>query len=338
MGDRLPILTAFGTEDMPHVMNAKYLLSLVCLLALSSLGIAQMPAVHRAILLDDFSVVEGHTLHVGTIFRVTNGDRTRTLSQNHVLFEAASVEEIYQFVLGKMDVTTVAGAAQMAAWCDKNAMYDRAIGHARSVLASNPTDAVLLESIRKLEAKAARVVVKKPAHQATQAAAALPANDDLSTEATLSFGTKVQPLLMNVCASCHAQKTDKSAFKLSRVREGYIDAEATATNRKIVANQLSRANPTGSPFLEMLVTAHGGQKLASLPNRNHPAYRNLETWVLSAVPAVVTPRASLAAKAEMPMVVTAELQRPASVAPIAKSPAQSNDPYDATAFNALPKK
>ncbi len=338
MGDRLPILTAFGTEDMPHVMNAKYLFSLVCVFALSSLGIAQMPAVHRAILLDDFSIVEGHTLHVGTIFRVTDGERTRTLSQNHVLFEAANVEEVYQFVLGKMDVTTVAGAAQMAAWCDKNAMYDRAIGHARSVLASSPNDVALLESFRKLEAKAARVVVKKPALQATQATATIPVNDDLSTEATLSFGTKVQPLLMNVCASCHAQKSDKSAFKLSRVREGYIDAEATATNRKVVANQISRANPLGSPLLEKLVTAHGGQKLAALPNRIHPAYRNIETWVLSAVPAVVTLRAMLAVKAEVPMTVTAEPQRPTLVTPIAKPPARSNDPYDATAFNALPKK
>ncbi len=323
---------------MPHVMNAKYLFSLMGLLAVSSLGIAQMPAVHRTILLDDFSVVEGHTLHVGTIFRVTDGERTRTLSQNHVLFEAANIEDVYQFVLGKMDVTTVAGAAQMAAWCDKNAMYDRAIGHARSVLASSPYDAVLLESIKKLEAKAARAVVKKPAFQPNPATATLPANDDLSTEATLSFVTKVQPLLMNLCASCHTQKSDKSTFKLSRVREGYIDAEATATNRKVVANQLSRANPSGSPFLEMLVTSHGGQKLAVLPNRNHTAYRNLETWVLSAVPAVVKTHAMLAAKAELPMTVTAEPQRPASVAPIAKSPAQSNDPYDATAFNALPKK
>lgn len=311
-------------------MNAKYLFSLVVWLVWSSLGVAQMPAVYRAILLDDFSIVEGHTLHVGTIFRVTDGERTRTLSQNHVLFEAANREEVYQFVLGKMDVTTVAGAAQMAAWCDKNAMYDRAIGHARSVLASNPNDAVLLESIRKLEAKAARVAVKKPAVPATQTAPTLPVNEDLSTEATLSFGTKVQPLLMNVCASCHAQKTDVSAFKLSRVREGYIDAEATATNRKVTANQISRANPAGSPLLEMMVTAHGGQKLAAVPNRTHPAYRNLEAWVLSAVPAVAAPRTIVAGKAEIPIV--------APVAPVAKPANKSADPYDATAFNALPKK
>ena len=318
---------------MPHAMNAKYAFTLVAWLVWSSLGVAQMPAVHRAILLDDFSIVEGHTLHVGTIFRVTVGERTRTLSQNHVLFEAANVDDVYQFVLGKMDVTTVAGAAQMAAWCDKNAMYDRAIGHARSVLASNPNDAALLESIRKLEAKASRVVVKKPAVRAPQAAAVSPVNQDLSTEATLSFGTKVQPLLMNLCVSCHAQKTDESAFKLQRVREGYIDAEATATNRKVVANHISRANPSGSPLLEMLVKSHGGQKLAAVPSRNHPAYRNLEAWVLSAVPtvaAVATPRTILAATAEVPIVPP--------MAPIAKPIAPSNDPYDATAFNALPKK
>lgn len=289
-----------------------------------------MPAVHRAILLDDFSIVEGHTLHVGTIFRVTDGDRTRTLSQNHVLFEAANVDEVYQFVLGKMDVTTVAGAAQMAAWCDKNAMYDRAIGHARSVLASNPNDPMVLDSIRKLEAKAARVVAKKPAVRATQTTPILPINEDLSTEATLSFGTKVQPLLMNLCASCHSQKTDASAFQLSRVREGYINAEATATNRKVVANQISRANPAGSPLLEMLVTAHGGQKLAAVANRNHPAYRNLEAWVLNAVPTVAAPRTTLAVKAEIPIV--------APIPTPTKPANQSADPYDATAFNALPKK
>ena len=135
---------------------------------------------------------------------------------------------------------------------------------------------------------------------------------------------------MNLCASCHTQKTDESAFKLQRVREGYIDAEATASNRKVVANQLSRANPSGSPLLEMMVTAHGGQKLAALPNRNHPAYRNAEAWVLSAVPAGVAPRAILAVKAELPIVTPVVLA--------AKPVAPSSDPYDATAFNALPRK
>src|SRR5262249_53169029 len=44
---------------------------------------------------------------------------------------------------------------------------------------------------------------------------------ELNTAAMRAFPTTVQPVLMNLCANCHAKADHASEFKLTRVPEGY---------------------------------------------------------------------------------------------------------------------
>jgi len=133
--------------------------------------------------------------------------------------------------------------------------------------------------------------------------------------ALVPFAARVQPILTNLCASCHAKADHKSEFKLQRVQEGFADPEASGRNAAAVVKFLTKDNPVASPFLVKTINAHGGQRDAALKDRNHPAYQNLEWWVRAVV--IELAPTPVAAKPSTPMVVT----------PL------KEDPYDPREFN-----
>ena len=109
------------------------------------------------------------------------------------------------------------------------------------------------------------------------------------------FASKVQPVLMNLCARCHCSPDHESGFKLSRVREGYANTQVTGRNVREAVRYLTPDNPAASPLLFKAVTAHGGPKDPPLHSRTHPAFQNLSYWAFWAVspegsPVAVAPR------------------------------------------------
>ncbi len=146
-----------------------------------------------------------------------------------------------------------------------------------------------------------------------------------NTAAMRAFPTTVQPVLMNLCASCHAKPEYAGEFKLARVPEGYANPDATAQNAKAVGRFVVRDAPSTSPLLGKMVTAHGGQRRPALPDRMHAAYQKLELWVLWAA----GPEGSAA-----PPAVPPPRQKP--VAPTSPAPTphpKSDDPFDPDVFN-----
>ncbi|HET6576537.1 MAG TPA: hypothetical protein VFG68_23260 [Fimbriiglobus sp.] len=141
---------------------------------------------------------------------------------------------------------------------------------------------------------------------------------DSNSAAFRAFPAKVQPVLMNLCADCHATPDHQSGFRLARVPAGFANPEASRRNATAAATFVTRDDPSASPLLVKAVTAHGGQRAPALRNRSHPAYRNLELW------------AHWAAGPERSPMPT---KRPT---PKADSPAPAprpDDPYDPTVFN-----
>jgi hypothetical protein len=158
-----------------------------------------------------------------------------------------------------------------------------------------------------------------------------PAAADYNSAAFRAFPVKVQPVLMNLCADCHAKPDHKSGFQLTRVAAGYANVEASHRNAKEVARFVTRDDPSASPLLMKAMTAHGGQRIPSLYNQSHPAYRNLELWSHwaagpegSPMPEVVPPKKS--ARAAIP-------PAPTTVTPPPAPPTKTDDPYDPGVFN-----
>jgi hypothetical protein len=141
---------------------------------------------------------------------------------------------------------------------------------------------------------------------------------DLHPAAVQAFAAKVQPVLMNLCAKCHAKPDHPGEFKLARVPDGYADPEASGRNAREAARFVTRGDPSASPLLAKAVTAHGGQREPALPNRMHPACNNLEQWARGAAGPEASPAPAKPAAPANP--------------PPAPSPTPA-DPYDTAVFN-----
>lgn len=131
------------------------------------------------------------------------------------------------------------------------------------------------------------------------------------------FAARVQPVLQNRCAGCHARPDHRGGFRLADLPGGYADPAAAERNARAAALHLDRANPAGSPLLVFAAAPHGGAVAAPLP-RSHPAFHPLEQWAaLHAGPPGPRPTPT-----------------PAPVAPPAPAPAKpAADPTDPGPFN-----
>jgi hypothetical protein len=111
---------------------------------------------------------------------------------------------------------------------------------------------------------------------------------DVTPEAALVFGSRVQPFLANQCFECHAQPDYAGKFKLVRVNPTEAGPQATRTNLRAVAGQLKKDDPAASPLLMKALSVHGGMKRPAIETRQAAVYRALEEWAVLAVGAPVT--------------------------------------------------
>ena len=110
---------------------------------------------------------------------------------------------------------------------------------------------------------------------------ALPARfapGDFNTVAAKAFPSKVQPILTNLCASCHAKPDYAGTFKLKAIPTGFADADAARANLLVAFAHPDRAKPSASELVAKCVTAHGGQKVAACRTPAHPAAAALDAW------------------------------------------------------------
>jgi hypothetical protein len=132
---------------------------------------------------------------------------------------------------------------------------------------------------RAAEVTAAVTPVKRPEEEERSPN---PQPPELSTESLSLFLSRVQPILMNACANCHATGRGGS-FKLTRTFEaGVIGRKTTQQNLAAVLAQVNKEVPSASPLLNKAVSIHGkpgDMAQPPLKSREVAAYRSLEEWV-----------------------------------------------------------
>jgi hypothetical protein len=177
-----------------------------------------------------------------------------------------------------------------------------------------------------------------------------PAEAKFNPESAKMFAAKVQPILTNRCADCHARKGHSSGFVLRAIEPGINDPQGADANLRAAAKWLTPTDPHASPFLTKATTAHGKAKDPPLA-ADHPAYKHLELWAFwacgpdgSAAPVVIPPPKEATAvepKAAEPTKTTGfavKADTPSTAVAPATPPA-SADPFDPAGFNRTgPKK
>jgi hypothetical protein len=155
---------------------------------------------------------------------------------------------------------------------------------------------------------------------------------ECNTEAFRRFVVKVQPILMNACASCHV-RPNAGRFHLERTYTDTLNSRAaTLRNLNVTLAQVDRSKPAVSPLLRWAATAHGGASLPPFRDRSAPAFKHLDEWVRM----TVGDNPASEAKAET---VGAAATSPTASSPFGTdkpkddSSASPKDPFDPAIFN-----
>ncbi len=263
------------------------LLLVLCLLMLSATVRAQTDYAPQSgyLLLRNGNLLPGEVTPAGDYFLITTGSASELrLPKDQVEAVCRDLNDAYTFRLTAMHGTGVRSQIDMAEWCLRYRLFDKAEEHLAELARIEPTNASIKTLQQRL--KIARESRDEQTGRAQASAPVLPseldrAEESLPAKAVEKFTVVVQPLLINRCAagSCHgAQST--SAFQIIRPPTGQlIQRRATQRNLLSALKYIDHEHPEQSPLLLMPITAHGGAKVPVFDHKSKDQVIALANWV-----------------------------------------------------------
>ena len=312
------------------------------------------PTRGRVLVLENEQTLCGDVEKVGDLYHVRRLIGETAVPADRVLRLCGDMEEAYAFVRGRANLTDPDEHLRLAEWCRLNGLHEQAVAEVQAAVDLRPDHAPSRRLLAYLQESKPSQAASQPAHDES-AADAPNGSVDLTEEALGQFATKVQPILMNACANCHANGRG-GAFKLTRIYDSAVlNRKTMQQNLAAVLAEVNLGQPQNSPLLCKAVSVHGPLEQAPLKNRQAGAYRTLEEWVkntladnpqlLDASPARAAAPAPPAAPAPSPGVrptafsdqtTPGKAENPPALAPApaaAHEPAEPPDPYGPDAFN-----
>ncbi len=263
------------------------------LLLVPAFAPAQRPAPEvtrgKVLLLDNDRILEGDIEKVNGQFRIRRSigelwipaDRSKRLCKD--------VDDAFEIMKKQANLKDPDERVRLARWCQMNGLKTHALNEAKIALDMRPEHAESLNLVQMLQ----RIAISSSPGMATQhppppsvphltqpaakpqiaARAAL----DVSSESFAIFATRVQPILMNTCITCHSNGKG-GGFQLVRANDGGARTAAQA-NLNAVLDFVNLERPVLSSLLIKSVVAHGGATAAPLKGRQSIPFQSLQGWV-----------------------------------------------------------
>jgi len=243
-------------------------------------GAATPPPVNKVLVLDNEQILEGDIDLQGAQYRVRRSVGEVWMPADHVLRLCNSREEAYAYLRSRANLLDPDEHLRLARWCHMHALRQQALDEVTAAVRLRPDHSDsqrLLRSLQRAAAKpAATPAVQVQAHEEPESNQTSP---EVDTESLSLFITKVQPILMNACASCHASG-HSGTFKLARTYEaGAATRRTTQQNLTAVLGEINKAHPQGNMLLIKSISVHGSMAQPALKGKEAPAYKTLEEWV-----------------------------------------------------------
>ncbi len=304
-----------------------FLLCGLVLLAPAAIGLRAVGSTGHIAVLDNGRVIEGDIERVGDQYRVRRTIGELWLPADKVQYVCATFDEAYVFLRGQANLHDPDERMRLALWCKLHGLKTQALVEVTAALELRPNHAesrMLWQNLQRADTLCP--AAPKPREEADEG---LPPVVEYNQESLGLFVTRVQPILMNTCANCHATGHGGS-FKLVRTPEGaLLNRRATQQNLAAVLAQVNRDRPQQSLFLARAVSVHGDAEQAPLKGRQTPAYQTLEEWVqMALVNTVPHEPTALSAPAAEPRLGT-EAPKPAvasAPAPVVPPPTPTTPP------------
>lgn len=289
---------------------------------------AEAPLVTRIIVLDNENLIEG------TVTKTEEGIEiqqkiggTVTLPPRRILAVVESKEAALEVVSKRKNLRDADERLRLAYWCQFNGMPELAKREATAALAMRANFTAAANYLKTLEAiPGSTAVAQKPAIQQmvdSKTVKEVP-NLEYNTASFAFFATKVHPVLLNACATCHSQ-SDVKAFSLVKL----TGRENVSRNLMNSLPYIDAIDPEKSTLLVKAITPHGNAKEAPFRTRNHPAYQTLEAWVLIA-------RAPEGTLSPLPKIVKLGVQPETTPLPI-EAPAPAEESVKGNQFGTTKK-
>jgi len=279
------------------------LLACAAVLAVPARGLSQadpptLAVKGHVLLLQNERIFEGDIEKVGDHYSISRPGGGQTfLPCAKALRLCASREDAYQYLRTQANLDDADERLRLARWCLTYELQPQALTELKAADELRPGHA---ETRRLLasQARSAQLATAPPSSlppapvpfaPAESKTPPFPAGLALNTQCMGLFARRVQPILMNTCARCHASGK-AGEFKLTQVfGDAPISGKSSQQNLTAVLSQIKPEQPSNSPLLRMAASAHGGSDQPPLRNRDTPAYKALEQWVQLA--AVQAPKA-----------------------------------------------
>jgi len=233
----------------------------------------------KVLLLATERCLEGDIEQVGDQYRIRRGAGETWMPVRQGLRLCKDWNEALEYMKGRANLADADERLRLMRWCMLHNLREQALAEAERAMEIRPSDPQAkhwVDVLRRSNLGAYPSAVL-PA-SGTEKPKQKPPQLDLNADSVITFTTRVQPILMNACASCHLNGKG-GAFQLTRAYEAGAKV-AAQRNLAAVLAQINVETPAASPFLVKAVSAHDG--LSSNPplaSRQAIPFRILQEWV-----------------------------------------------------------
>jgi hypothetical protein len=261
----------------------KSIVRLAWLAPLLALGIGWRAAAQDAplftgkvLILANERVLEGDIIKIGAQYQIRRGLSETLIDADRAKRLCRDWDDALAYMRSQANLGDADERLRLARWCRQHDLREQALIEAKAALDMRPTHAETKQFTQMLE----RMVKPAPTPSEPsvgQAPAERKPALDVSADTLAYFATKVQPILMNTCASCHVHGRG-GEFQLQFAADAGARA---ATQRNLMATMpfLKLEQPSASPFLAKAVSAHGDSPHPPIRDRRAVPFQTLQHWV-----------------------------------------------------------
>jgi hypothetical protein len=234
----------------------------------------------RVLVLDNERTLEGDIERQADQYHIRRAVGELWVPTGSVLRLCKNFEEAYAFLRSRANLNDPDEHLRLAHWCQLHGLRSQAISEVTEAVELRPNHGESRRLLHNLQ-RCATLQTNGEAHppRSAEETGAGQNPPSINTESLSLFVTRVQPILMNACANCHATGRGGS-FKLMRTYEtGLGSRRATHQNLAAVLGQVNQDHLQASQLLTKAVSVHGDMVQPALKGREAAAYRALEEWL-----------------------------------------------------------
>jgi hypothetical protein len=223
--------------------------------------------------------MEGDIERIAARYRVRRKLGETWVPAERVLALLPSLPDAYTYLRKRINLEDADERLKLARWCRANNLPEQAMAELQAAAILRPDHA----ETRRLLQHWKQTVTATPKPASPKKPTAAPDKDLPPVEVTMEslglFVTRVQPILMNTCAHCHATGHGGN-FHLGQVYgDGIGNRRTMERNLAEVLKQVNLNQPDASRLLIKAISDHARSGQAPIRDRQTPPYRTLEHWV-----------------------------------------------------------